>query len=64
MEPNVLWTEMFLVMQRDCYQASSDARLTAAMRDLNDFLTHQPLPLAAALALRRPTRSAPSAVHR
>jgi hypothetical protein len=32
-------------MRRDCYQANNDPRLTAAMRDLNDFFGHEPLPL-------------------
>jgi hypothetical protein len=45
LEPHVPWTATFLVMRRDCYQATGDPRLATATRDLNDFFAHEPLPL-------------------
>jgi spermidine synthase len=46
LEPHVPWTAAFLVRRLDCYQASGDARLASATRDLNEFLAREPLPLA------------------
>jgi hypothetical protein len=46
LEPCVPWSEPFLVMRRDCYQATNDARLTAALRDLDEYLSREPVPLA------------------
>ena len=46
LEPHVPWTQAFLVMRRDCYQATSDPRLPDAVRDLDEFLSREPLPLA------------------
>jgi len=40
LEPHVPWTESFLRLRRDCYQATSSPRLGAAARDLNEFLTN------------------------
>ena len=48
LEPYVPWTAGFLVLRRDCYQANNDPRLAVATRELNDFLAHEPLPLAPA----------------
>jgi spermidine synthase len=45
-EPDVPWTADFLILRRDCYQASGDARLEAAVHDLNAFAAQQPAPLA------------------
>ena len=45
LEPHVPWTGAFLAMRRDCYDATRDQRLPAAIRDLNDFLAHEPLTL-------------------
>ena len=42
LEPHVPWNGAFLAMRRDCYDATRDQRLPAAIRDLNDFLTHEP----------------------
>ena len=33
-------------MRRDCYQATNDARLPAALRDLDEYLSREPLALA------------------
>jgi len=46
LEPHVPWSYPFLVMRRDCYQATNDARLPAALRDLDEYLSREPLPLA------------------
>lgn len=41
LEPNVPWTERFLRMRRDCYQATEDGRLAQAALDLEEFLRFQ-----------------------
>ena len=46
LEPHVPWSYPFLVMRRDCYQATNDARLPSALRDLDEYLSREPLPLA------------------
>jgi hypothetical protein len=46
LEPYVPWTPAFLVARRDCYQATKDPRLRIAVRDLEDYLAREPLPLA------------------
>jgi spermidine synthase len=46
LEPHVPWSHPFLVMRRDCYQATNDARLPAARRDLDEYLSREPLALA------------------
>lgn len=48
-EPHVPWTRAFLAMRRDCYDAIGDARLARATRDLNDFLSHETVPLASGI---------------
>ena len=45
-EPHAVWTSEFLVARRDCYQATGDPRLAAALRDLDEFLSREPAPLA------------------
>ena len=45
LEPYVPWTGAFLALRRDCYQATGDPRLAAALRDLDEFLSREPLPL-------------------
>ncbi|MCU1382227.1 MAG: hypothetical protein JWL71_924 [Acidobacteria bacterium] len=45
-EPHVPWTQAFLIMRRDCYQLTTDARLAGAVRDLGEFIAREPLPLA------------------
>ncbi len=42
LEPHVPWTGVFLGMRRDCYAATGDQRLPIAIRDLNEFLSHEP----------------------
>jgi len=42
----VPWTAPFLILRRDCYQATGDPRLATATRDLVDYFGHEPLPLA------------------
>ena len=46
LEPYVPWTRAFLVMRRDCYQATGDPRLAVALRELGEFLSGEPLPIA------------------
>jgi hypothetical protein len=46
LEPHVPWTAGFLSIRRDCYLATADSRLSAATRDLDDYVAHEPLPLA------------------
>ncbi|OFV94162.1 MAG: hypothetical protein A3G76_00970 [Acidobacteria bacterium RIFCSPLOWO2_12_FULL_65_11] len=43
--PDVPWTESFLRLRLDCYQATSSPRAAAAARDLDEFLVNQPQPL-------------------
>ena len=50
LEPYVPWTRQFLALRRECYQSTKDARLMAATRDLEQFLSHEPLPLASGLS--------------
>jgi spermidine synthase len=38
LEPHVPWTERFLRLRRDCYQAAADPRLPVAVRDLDEYL--------------------------
>jgi hypothetical protein len=45
LEPHVPWTGAFLALRRDCYQATGNPRLAAALRDLDEFLSREPLPL-------------------
>jgi spermidine synthase len=45
LEPHVPWTEAFLRLRRDCYQAAGHDRLSAAERDLNAFLANAVQPL-------------------
>jgi hypothetical protein len=45
LEPYVPWSSAFLAMRRDCYDATRDQHLSAAIRDLSDFLSHEPLAL-------------------
>ena len=47
LEPHVPWTESFLRLRRDCYQATSHPLLAAAERDLNEFLGNAAQPLVA-----------------
>jgi len=46
LEPFVPWTSGFLLARRDCYQATNDARLAVAHRDLEDYFAREPAPLA------------------
>ena len=46
MEPYAAWSGQFLVMRRDCYQANNDPRLPDARRDLDEFLSREPVALA------------------
>lgn len=49
LEPHIPWNQEFLTFRRDCYQALGDPRLASATRDLVDFLSDEPLPLAAGI---------------
>ena len=46
LEPNVPWSGDVLLLRRRCYEATGDARLVAATRDLNEFVSMQGLPLS------------------
>jgi len=46
LEPYIPWTQALLTMRRDCYQATNDARLPTAVRELDAFFAGEPLPLA------------------
>ena len=37
LEPHVPWSAGFLMLRRDCYQATADPRLATATRDLDDY---------------------------
>jgi hypothetical protein len=45
LEPYVPWTQALLTMRRDCYQATGNARLSIARRELEVFGSGEPLPL-------------------
>ena len=45
LEPHVPWSQPFLMARRDCYQATNDARLPAALHDLDEYFSREPLPL-------------------
>ena len=45
LEPQAPWTLTFLTLRRDCYQATGDARLAEAARDVRQFIAHQPVAL-------------------
>ena len=47
LEPHVPWTGRFLTLRRDCYQLNNDPRAATASRELNDFISRQPLPIVA-----------------
>ena len=49
LEPHVPWTESFLRLRRDCYQATGNSLLAAANRDLDTLLSHSSQPLLAAI---------------
>ena len=42
LEPHVPWTQSFLTLRQDCYQAAGDPRLVAATRDLDEFTRNEP----------------------
>ncbi|MCC7417317.1 MAG: fused MFS/spermidine synthase [Acidobacteria bacterium] len=48
-EPHVPWNAPFLSIRRGCYEMTGDPRLALATRELNDYLSGEPLPLAAGL---------------
>jgi spermidine synthase len=45
LEPHVPWTDSFLRLRRDCYQAAGHPLLPVAERDWNDFLGNSSQPL-------------------
>lgn len=45
MEPHVPWTAEFLTLRRDCYEATGDVRLAAAVADVSRFAAREPRPL-------------------
>lgn len=49
MEPDVPWQGEFLLRRMRCYELNQDARLPTARRDLNRFLAHEPMNIAAGL---------------
>jgi len=59
LEPDVPWREDLLRLRADCYRATGDALLTAATRDLNDFLAGAPQPIVSVTPGAPAPRSAP-----
>ena len=53
-EPHVPWDVKFLALRRDCYLAAGDQRAERAARELNEYLSAEPLALASGLRLRMP----------
>jgi hypothetical protein len=47
LEPNVPWAGDFLALRRDCYAETGNSRLSAATRELNEYLLMEGLPLDA-----------------
>ena len=47
LEPHVPWTESFLRLRRDCYQATNNPLLPIAEEQLNEFLENSTQPLIA-----------------
>ena len=45
LEPHVPWSESFLRLRRDCYQAINSPLLATANRDLDEFLANAAEPL-------------------
>jgi spermidine synthase len=41
--PHVPWTQSFLRLRQDCYQAANDSRLPLAVRDLDEFTGNEPV---------------------
>jgi hypothetical protein len=56
-EPNVPWAGDFLALRRDCYAETGSARLAAATRDLNEYLSMEGLPLNAGVPSTPPAAS-------
>jgi hypothetical protein len=50
LEPHVPWNQAFLSLRVDCYEASGDPRRDIARRELLDFLSREPLPLATGIS--------------
>ena len=53
LEPHVPWDQAFLSLRVDCYEASGDPRRETARRELLDFLSREPLPLATGISRSR-----------
>ena len=49
LEPDVPWSRELLAWRVGCYEATGDARLAAARRDLERFVAREPLPFASGL---------------
>jgi len=45
LEPHVPWSESFLRLRRDCYQATNNPRLPVASEELDEFLRNAAQPL-------------------
>jgi spermidine synthase len=52
LEPFVPWRRDFLTIRRDCYLATGDTRLTAANRDLGEFLSAEAARLGSLIQVR------------
>ena len=50
LEPHVPWNQTFLSLRLDCYEATGDPRRDVARRELLDFLSREPLPLASGIS--------------
>jgi spermidine synthase len=58
LEPNVPWTQSFLQLRKDCFQASSDPRLAVATRDLNAYAENLWQPILGQSAIAQPAHAA------
>ena len=45
LEAHLVWNAQFLRVRQECYRVTNDVRLTAASRDVSDFLAHEPQPV-------------------
>jgi spermidine synthase len=58
LEPSAPWTQSFLQLRKDCFQASNDPRLPVATRDLNEFAGNLWQPILGQTTIARPAPAA------
>jgi spermidine synthase len=54
LEPYITWNRNWLTLRRDCYVATHDPGARLAARDLEEFLSREPVRFGAALGTRQP----------